>query len=345
MSLKINNFLPMQRTPTAEAPSQSAGTGRLDLIRGLGMPEAQPLSSGRMDLIQGLTGQAGTSAVRNDVSAMPPMIYPRGQIFDFPPYDRTPIDLPWEPPMFPSPVSPGDWNTASRLHSVLSNPEVLLEAMFDPEVGQTQLYRTPEGVVGPEGQPLFKLKTDLGMTAWVDPNTNQFYLQEPGFGGQLNVIGPMELPQGAQFDPSSFYDSGEVRELGGIARGDREPLYWQDREVAQNLHSVLSREAIPLGDRFLPVQLLGRGENGELRGPQGQPLMSVRLDDGREAYVDPNTNQYYLGGPSANPFAIEARGPLPLPPGARFTNSYFNEGEVLALSRLANRPQPRILAE
>ncbi|MBI3181755.1 MAG: hypothetical protein HYZ28_06395 [Myxococcales bacterium] len=131
-------------------------------------------------------------------------------------------------------------------------------------------------------------------------------------------------------------------------------LKWSDRLTARRLSDVLSRKS-PLMDTMRMA--LGKdvklttGKDGVVRGPEGEPLVKVQLKNGKTAYVDPNTNQYYLapalprgwfplGGSGQT---IQAKGPFTLPPEAQFSNSHFSDADVKTLTRDANwRPWPII---
>ncbi|MEW5739899.1 MAG: hypothetical protein AB1938_13285 [Myxococcota bacterium] len=122
----------------------------------------------------------------------------------------------------------------------------------------------------------------------------------------------------------------------------------QDRLVAGRLHETLGAHVNSIAGKFAEATAgnatLKRGPDGVMRGPEGQPLMTVKLDGGRTAYVDPNTNQYYLPNDSVRyirmPDSIQAKGPMALPRDAQFSNSYFTVDEVKALNRITN---PRIV--
>lgn len=87
------------------------------------------------------------------------------------------------------------------------------------------------------------------------------------------------------------------------------------------------------------------GLDGTATGPEGQPLVTVRLANGKTAYVDPNTNEYYLktqqqGGKL--PFGQQAvHGPMALPKDLQFSNSNFSVADCKQLSLDANRPPLR----
>ena len=117
----------------------------------------------------------------------------------------------------------------------------------------------------------------------------------------------------------------------------------KDRANAKDLAQQL-RDARP--KQGGEVEFL-RTQDGITRGPEGQPLVRVSLPNGRSAYVDPNTNQYYLSVrspivfrlvPGATP-PVAVKGPYTLPQSARFTNSHFSDADVRALTALASPPR------
>jgi hypothetical protein len=74
------------------------------------------------------------------------------------------------------------------------------------------------------------------------------------------------------------------------------------------------------------------------RGPEGQPLVTVQLPSGRTAFVDPNTNTYYLTDQTELP----ANGTiktwkLKLPPDAQFSNSHFSDEDVRYIQSLSKQ--------
>ena len=81
---------------------------------------------------------------------------------------------------------------------------------------------------------------------------------------------------------------------------------------------------------------LSRDKGGVMRGPDGQPLAKVALDDGTTAYVDPNTNQYYLTDEREILGHTNAMGPLDLPEGSQFSNTYFSDADVRSIERAGN---------
>lgn len=126
---------------------------------------------------------------------------------------------------------------------------------------------------------------------------------------------------------------------GPLPLPPKDTMSLQDHLTAGQLSDKLSNPLDkPLLDSGKKDQQLTRDEKGVMRGPDGQPLAKVQLKDGNTAYVDPNTNQYYLtdekenGGFFGNR-SVNALGPLPLPEGAKFSNSYFSDGDVRSIER------------
>lgn len=78
------------------------------------------------------------------------------------------------------------------------------------------------------------------------------------------------------------------------------------------------------------------GSGRIVRGPEGQPLIPVPFGGGAAAYVDPNTNQYYVGQAFIRGGTM-VQGPFALPPAAQFSNSHFSDADVQALSIVAHR--------
>lgn len=124
--------------------------------------------------------------------------------------------------------------------------------------------------------------------------------------------------------------------IGPIGGGEQPTLSLGDRFTAGRLHQTLSnplRNWMTLNNPNVPNATVTRGADGVVRGPEGQPLVQVQLDDGNTAYVDPNTNKYYLGTGSEFFGRIQTKGPLELPPGARFSNSHFSDADAKQLTR------------
>lgn len=127
-------------------------------------------------------------------------------------------------------------------------------------------------------------------------------------------------------------------------------LNLKDRVTASRLSSSLEKQlSSPIGQAQLSTAketTLPRGVNGEVVGPEGQPLATVRLKDGRTAYVDPNTNQYYLAEqPTFGPKyggSVKVKGPLSLPADAQFSNSHFSQADVNAIGKIANTRPPLV---
>lgn len=127
--------------------------------------------------------------------------------------------------------------------------------------------------------------------------------------------------------------------IGPIGGGEKPTLGLGDRFNAGRLHQTLSnpwKNWMTLNSPNVPNATVTRGADGVVRGPEGQPLVQVKLDDGNTAYVDPNTNKYYLGTGSEFFGRIQTKGPLDLPPGSRFSNSHFSDADARQLSRDAS---------
>jgi len=122
-------------------------------------------------------------------------------------------------------LSRGDRRTASRLEGALESPFNGLLASL-PWGKQTLKYDQRSGVWrGPQGQPLVNVQLKNGISAYVDPSTNKYYLakdmafaQAIGVQPRLRATGPLSLPPGARFSPSHF-SAADARELTRIARG------------------------------------------------------------------------------------------------------------------------------
>jgi len=148
--------------------------------------------------------------------------------------------------------------------------------------------------------------------------------------------------------PVSFQDGFEQRPVDPSTPGiiDCIPPYpypyppdslsLEDRSTAMELPMGLSN---PLHKALLEEGnkdvVLSRDVTGMMRGPEGQPLAHVWLNDGTQAYVDPNTNHYYLTDEGETYGRTNALGPLDLPEGLKFSNSYFSDPEVRSIQRMA----------
>ena len=123
----------------------------------------------------------------------------------------------------------------------------------------------------------------------------------------------------------------------GKPRPGEVTLSKKDRANAKDLYPALSR-ANPKGGEAVTL----KAKDGVVRGPEGQPLVRVSLGANKTAYVDPNTNKYYLAGrqpvfrlmPGA-PMPIFTRGPFDLPAKAKFSDAKFSVADVQALTKLA----------
>jgi len=143
-------------------------------------------------------------------------------------------------------------------------------------------------------------------------------------------------------DPASGLPTGKrVQDefVGGILQPkDKVSLTFGDRVNASGLSKALSS---PLNDLRLAfgkkTETITRDANGTYRGPEGQPLVPVKLEDGKTAYVDPNTNQHYLTDEQPDCHGIVHALPArDLPEGSQFSNSYFGDADVKELTRIAN---------
>jgi hypothetical protein len=147
-----------------------------------------------------------------------------------------------------------------------------------------------------------------------------------------------------------------------LSKLERVTLSKADRKTADGLSEALSgpKEALRRYFADAPEATLRRGKDGIVRGPEGQPLVEVKLKNGQTAYVDPNTNQYWVSEPNKRMFSpdgkvmgcfpvpssvngIDTTGPYPLPEGAEFSNSHFSDADVRALTREAKPFDWRVL--
>ena len=149
----------------------------------------------------------------------------------------------------------------------------------------------------------------------------------PANAGQLNS----RFKDG--FDPSGPI----IRDwppYGPLPLPRKDTLGLGDQLTAGRLPDTLSNPLDkPLLDAGKKDVQLSRDDKGVMRGPDGQPLAKVGLKDGNTAYVDPNTNQYYLTDERDFFGQVNALGPLPLPEGAKFSNSYFSDADVRSIER------------
>lgn len=116
----------------------------------------------------------------------------------------------------------------------------------------------------------------------------------------------------------------------------KDTLSLRDHLTASKLPEALSN---PLNKVLLEkgekdVQL-SRDAGGVMRGPEGAPLAKVQLEDGTTAYVDSNTNKYYLTDEREVLGRTNALGPLDIPEGSKFSNSYFSDADVRSIERAA----------
>jgi hypothetical protein len=122
-----------------------------------------------------------------------------------------------------------------------------------------------------------------------------------------------------------------------------ETLSFGDRKNAADLKETLSSPInqlrVQMGEKD---ETITRNPDGTYSGPNGEPLAQVKLNDGTTAYVDPNTNKYYLTDEKVNPFTgqVQATGPYDLPADAQFSNSHFSEADVKGIQRHAATGSP-----
>jgi hypothetical protein len=124
---------------------------------------------------------------------------------------------------------------------------------------------------------------------------------------------------------------------GQLLGRERTTLDFGDRVNAANLSQELSSPTNALRLAFgEQSETIRRDKDGTYRGPEGQPLVEVKLEDGNTAFVDPNTNQFYLSDGQPGLFGtVQALPAQDLPPGSRFSNSHFSDADVKELSRIA----------
>ncbi len=119
-------------------------------------------------------------------------------------------------------------------------------------------------------------------------------------------------------------------------------LTLKDRLNVSDLKTALAKPTLAerFDDKGRTAQL-SYGKDGTVLGPEGQPLITTRRADGTKVYVDPNTNQYYVGDNRLyirRPDHESVKGPYALPPDAQFTNSHFSTADVRELQSLVNKP-------
>lgn len=127
---------------------------------------------------------------------------------------------------------------------------------------------------------------------------------------------------------------------------ERVTLSLGDRANAWGVKGGLEKALGGLGGAIAlsraPKSTVKVGLDGTATGPEGQPLVTVRLSNGRTAYVDPNTNQYYVASQQQGGKlffgAKDVRGPIALPKDLEFSNSHFSAADCKQLSLDANRP-------
>lgn len=208
--MKVQNQAPVQ-TPSASTTAPASNTAATARAEG---SSATPAASG---LASGAAGQLGNRFNKDEFIQGGPN-KPGPAIIDCFPFPPQPKDT----------MSLKDHVTASKLPETLSNP--LNDDLLKAGDKDQQLSRDDQNVWrGPEGQPLSQVRLEDGTTAYVDPNTNQYYLtDEKGFFGQVNALGPLDLPEGAQFSNSYFSDADARSIEKDAARGTPFPRPFPD---------------------------------------------------------------------------------------------------------------------
>jgi len=148
-----------------------------------------------------------------------------------------------------------------------------------------------------------------------------------------------EMPGGKDVFTTTTQPPPDLRRLLG---SEKPTLSFGDRFNAMGLKEALSS---PLNALRLAVgeksETITRDLDGTYRGPEGQPLVQVKLADGNTAYVDPNTNKYYLTDEKPDVFGqVRTLPAADLPKGAQFSNSHFSDADVKELTRIANGGSP-----
>jgi hypothetical protein len=137
---------------------------------------------------------------------------------------------PVKPPVERPTLGPRDRQTASKLTKALESPFNRMRVDLGKS-NQVLKYDQKSGVWrSPQGQPLVNVQLKNGITAYVDPSSNRYYLAKEGkasipfIGGpRLNAHGPLSLPQGTRFSGDQF-SVADAKMLSNIANGRRPPL-------------------------------------------------------------------------------------------------------------------------
>ncbi|HEY8208969.1 MAG TPA: hypothetical protein VIG99_15870 [Myxococcaceae bacterium] len=159
---------------------------------------------------------------------------------------------------------------------------------------------------------------------------------------QAQVVSPRDAASGLATGQRDSFEGRLPPDLGGILKKPQVTLGFGDRMNAVGLSDALSSPTNDLRLAFgKKSETITRDPNGTYRGPEGQPLVPVKLKDGNTAYVDPNTNKYYLTdeqpGKNGTVHALPARD---LPKGSQFSNSHFSDADVKELGKIANGGSP-----
>ena len=115
---------------------------------------------------------------------------------------------------------------------------------------------------------------------------------------------------------------------------------FHDRITASKLPAALNTPGLKLKEALSDKQAtVSFDDKGTPRGPDGQPLMTVKRGDDT-LYVDPNTNQYYVKEDTGalyfrKPDHESVKGPFSLPDNAKFDNAYFTDADTRELTRIA----------
>ncbi len=164
--------------------------------------------------------------------------------------------------------------------------------------------------------------------------------------GRSNITAALNgLPKGIDAALRRRIDSGGLKPLpqpGAVT------LSISDKFNASRLNKTMNGKLQIVAEKLAnaPVTKVSTGRDGMVRGPEGQPLIPMKRDNGQKVYVDPNTNQYYVGSPAMNfkkKQTETVRGPYPLPANAQFSNSHFSDADVRAMTP-KHKPSPAIPA-
>jgi len=136
---------------------------------------------------------------------------------------------PVKPPVERPTLSARDRQTAKGLKGALESPFNRLRVDLG-KADQPLKYDQQSGVWrGPQGQPLVSVQLKNGISAYVDPSTNKYYLakdtasaQAIGVQPRVDAYGPLSLPRGTRFSASDF-SVADVKALTSVANGWIQP--------------------------------------------------------------------------------------------------------------------------